>query len=823
MTAPTSRNSRLPMRIAAASALWLTAALPVATLPAHAQQPASPLPAAARQAVEVTPLSLLAASDQTFGVTGEEETLSIPFHMPATVRGRPATLKLAYENAVHILPGLSQFKIALNGLELGNLPLTGFEKPVSASIGMPAGYLKPGLNELTVNYSARHRVSCSVAGTFELWMRLLPDRSSVEILGKPASDLPILSDAAASLAMPSQSGRGLTILSARADTGADHVAWGADVAQGIALRLGDQTIVPRPEPAPLRAPDGDSLFPGLDKGVLGDSRNVLIGTADQLSAIVGSRIESAIAGPYLGLFPLGTSGGVVLVVSGRTPDEVTSAARAFANPNTPLPATADTILAAEDVVSLPDLATFPKGRPVPLADLGYKTREFSGYRFTQPLSVTLARDFFNLDSRKAILRINAASAPGIGAGSALSVFVNGQPAAALPLSRMGELIERRDLHLPMSLFRPGRNEILLAGDLPPAEGAPCLPEQSTAPRFSLFSDSTLMLPEYARLAQFPDLGTFARTGSPYTDGTADGFDLVLMSKSNEEVAAAWALAARMAQAAGTPVHPRFSFHGSTVPAGDALIIGNHRSLSRLAGLDLPVRQSDLTAAWGIGTDPSFVPAEEQPEQGEADEVLAQIEALRSVSRPGPDTMAADSEARDRWHKIIKSGEDQSVINTVSAAAEDVVASVRQHFPAVFGQARREETDLFASGLSIPTGLLMQVESPVTPSRTWTILTAANDEQLAAGVERLVRRPYWDRLAGSATVWGADPAGTRSIEPSSTYHRFDSDLRLANLRLIAGNLMSEYVWYWTAGLLLLVASFGLVTRSFLGLGRGDNHD
>lgn len=140
-----------------------------------------------------------------------------------------------------------------------------------------------------------------------------------------------------------------------------------------------------------------------------------------------------------------------------------------------------------------------------------------------------------------------------------------------------------------------------------------------------------------------------------------------------------------------------SFHGSTVPAGDALIIGNHRSLSRLAGLDLPVRQSDLTAAWGIGTDPSFVPAEEQPEQGEADEVLAQIEALRSVSRPGPDTMAADSEARDRWHKIIKSGEDQSVINTVSAAAEDVVASVRQHFPAVFGQTRRRKRTCSPAG------------------------------------------------------------------------------------------------------------------------------
>jgi hypothetical protein len=809
MISPISPSHRRQMarRVAAAGALWLTASLP----------------AFAQQAEEPIPLSVLAASDQSFSVTGEEETLSIPFHLPANVRGRAAVLRLAYENAVHILPGLSQFRIALNGLELGNLPLTGFEKPVSASINMPAGYLRPGLNELTVNYSAHHRVSCSVAGTFELWMRLLPERTSVEILGKPASATPILSDAASILAMASRSGRELTILSVKADSGADHIAWGADIAQGIALRLGDQTIIPKSEPTPLQASDGDSLFPGLDRKALGDGRHVLAGTADQLTAIVGPRIGNAIAGPYLGLFPVGNAGGIVLVVSGRTPDEVTSAAKAFANPNLPLPTTADTTLAATDTAALPDLATFPKGRAVALSELGYRTREFNGYRFTQTLAVTLAPDFFNLDSRKAILRINAASAPGIGEGAALSVFVNGQPAAALPLSRMGEIIERRDLHLPMSLFRPGRNEILLAGDLPPAEGAPCLPEQSTAPRFSLFSDSTLTLPEYARLAQFPDLGTFARTGSPYTDGTAHGFDLVLMSRSAEEVSAAWTLVARMAQAAGVPVSPRFSFHGSAIPAGDALIIGNHRSLSRLAGLDLPVSQSDLTAVWGIGTDRPIIPQQDQPESGEADEVLAQIEAMRSVGRSNPAIGAGDSNARDRWEKIIKSAENRSVIGTVSAMAEDIVMSIRQQFPALFGHTPREETGLFSGGGPAPTGLLMQVESPVTPSRTWTILTAANDEQLMAGIERLVRRPYWNRLSGTATAWGADLAETRSIEPSTTYHRFDSDLRLSNLRLIAGNLMSEYVWYWTAGLLLLVASFGLVTRSFLSPRQDEKHD
>ena len=254
---------------------------------------------------------------------------------------------------------------------------------------------------------------------------------------------------------------------------------------------------------------------------MGDGRYVLTGTADQLSAIVGPRIRNAIAGPYLGLFPVGNAGGIVLVVSGRTPDEVTSAAKAFANPNLPLPATADTTLAATD--SRPRCRTSPPSRR--------GERSHCRNSAIRPASSTATasrrrwrsrwpHDFFNLDSRKAILRINAASAPGIGGGAALSIFVNGQPAAALPLSRMGEIIERRDLHLPMSLFRPGRNEILLAGDLPPAEGAPCLPEQSTAPRFSLFSDSTLTLPEYARLAQFPDLGTFARTGSPYTDGPA---------------------------------------------------------------------------------------------------------------------------------------------------------------------------------------------------------------------------------------------------------------------------------------------------------------
>ena len=168
---------RLARRVATTGVLWLTACLPSSAQQAMPTTGNMPL-------AEVTRFSLLADPDLLFSVNGEEETLSIPFHLPANVRGRSAVLRLAYENAVHILPDLSHFKIALNGLELGDLPLTGFEKPVLASINMPAGYLRPGLNELTVNYSARHRVSCSVASTFELWMRLLPDRSSIEVLDK---------------------------------------------------------------------------------------------------------------------------------------------------------------------------------------------------------------------------------------------------------------------------------------------------------------------------------------------------------------------------------------------------------------------------------------------------------------------------------------------------------------------------------------------------------------------------------------------------------------------------------------------------------------
>jgi hypothetical protein len=474
---------------------------------------------------------------------------------------------------------------------------------------------------------------------------------------------------------------------------------------------------------------------------------------------------------------------------------------------------------------VPELATFPSGRPVALSELGYKTREFNGYRFSQRLAVTLGRDFFNLDSRKAILRINAASAPGIGTGAALSVFVNGGGAAAMPLSRDGAIIERRDLHLPMSLFRPGHNEILITADLPPADGANCIPEQQISPRFSLFSDSTLTLPEYARLSQFPDLGTFARTGSPYTDGGADAFDVVLMNRSADEVAAAWALLAKLAQASGHPLAPRFVQPGATMPAGDALIVGNHRTLARLPGVELPVKPAEMTAAWGIGLDTSPSPDPASPVNDDTSQLLAQIEAMRAAGQSSGETEApaGDGDVRNRWQKIVKSGEKQSVVTSVSEAAEDAVTSMRRHFPAVFGQTKPAEVGLFSGGGPVPSGLLMQMESTVTPSRTWTILTAGGDGLLAESAALLVRRPYWDRLSGAATVWGPDPAATRSTEPATTYHRFDTDLRVSNLRLIAGNLMSEHVLWWTAGLLVLVAAFGLVTRSFLGNEQKSGHD
>ena len=67
----------------------------------------------------------------------------------------------------------------------------------------------------------------------------------------------------------------------------------------------------------------------------------------------------------------------------------------------------------------------------------------------------------------------------------------------------------------MGMFNPGRNRIAFEPLLHPADAETCR-AIGDQPMFTLFDDSRIEVPRFARLARQPDLRLFADRGFPYT-------------------------------------------------------------------------------------------------------------------------------------------------------------------------------------------------------------------------------------------------------------------------------------------------------------------
>src|SRR3712207_3496834 len=68
-----------------------------------------------------------------------------------------------------------------NGKPLAELPLVGAQGAVTVQIDLPAGTLAPGANVLPFAARQRHRFACDREGFGELWTRIDPERSYLEL------------------------------------------------------------------------------------------------------------------------------------------------------------------------------------------------------------------------------------------------------------------------------------------------------------------------------------------------------------------------------------------------------------------------------------------------------------------------------------------------------------------------------------------------------------------------------------------------------------------------------------------------------------------
>ncbi|MBF5094715.1 cellulose biosynthesis cyclic di-GMP-binding regulatory protein BcsB [Azospirillum sp. INR13] len=769
----------------------------------------------------VIPLSNLRDGQPEVTLHGETETVALRAVLPPVVGLTSVVLALTYENGIDILPEKGSMSVYINGSPVADLPLSAFRGPVNASITLPASLMRPGENQIVFQTNAQHRAICTVRGTYDLWARVNLAASSLTLVsdgGVPQPDLAMMRQL---LVAADRAREPLAILHPGSEVDADHLGWGAMVAQSYGLLLGDQTpqVTAVPAQPPSRpAGSGASGPPSLESLPLPGGKNVLIGTRDRIAPLLGEARAAAITGPFLAIYPLPAPGGgaFVAVASGRTQQEVDQAVMRLADISRPLPTqTAMIVTDAAPPAPLPHPPVQAEGR-YRLSELGFQTVQHSGYRYAGRFTLTLPTGFAPVSDRSILFHVNGAFEGNLGPGAVLNVRVNGKSAGAIEVDkRSSGVIDNGEMPLPMAMFRPGPNVIEVEAELPPAGGTDCV-FAVRRPSFTLLDSSSIEIPGFARLVTLPSLGGFANTAYPY-GGLAGGepaapFDLVVVGREPAWFGAAWSVTARLAQRAGDlmAVVPYTGWDGA--PDDNALIVGPVAALPQAVFASAPLPADRLAGLLEAGA--LIAQASARGEPMAAADRRALVDRLRlgwsgsaarpGVARPGAvpsplgfagTAQAADSGANNRWQRMAGEAKDASSASGswVPDWARRVMAAAARYVNHwTVENAPVDVVALTENADQLPEAALLQYRAPGTDPLTWTLLTASDPRSIDRAMRSLGEAGLWDRLRGGGALWSSAAPAVTTLEASHPYQIILNPFDIGNLILILARNLSQRI-------------------------------
>ncbi|WP_427024970.1 cellulose biosynthesis cyclic di-GMP-binding regulatory protein BcsB [Aureimonas ureilytica] len=672
----------------------------------------------------------------------------------------PATLRIAYQNAIFVAPEASHLRVLVNDTRLIEEPVASPSTLRELAVRVPEGLLRPGLNTITVESDLRHRTDCTIRSTFDLWTEIDSARSVLEFSGTPAAFGPRRLDDLRATGLDASGQTRLRVLAPDGDA-PDAAEPLLRLTQGLSLL----TAMPN-----QRVEIVQGAAPPAEPGVL----DVAFGPAAALAPLVPDLPASAGAGTTLAFLP-GPEGRPRLVVTGPNWQDVMAGAErivAFAGGSdlTPRPAIANPALRT------PDAPLVREGGTVTFRDLGVPSQEFSGRRFRTEFAVAVPGDFFAEAYGEALLRLDAAYSADIRPGSEINVYVNGNIATTLPIGGGGRgILDAFPLKVTMRHLRPGANTIAIEANLQTEADEVCAPGATAGGpvRFALFDTSRIEIPAYARIARVPDLAAMQGVGFPY-NRAEEPVTLVLGDDRIAELDMAATFLSRLTFVAGRAFPIDLGGVQGAPRSGNAIFIGTPRQLppSVLARANIDPASAAL---WG----------------GQA---------------PSPDQPATLS--LERWRQQF--GEDSGWRSVLQPIGEwvrstfDIEQDGLRFLPG--------STEPLAPGPDA-TLLIGQGESP-TPGYVWTVVSAPTTEALRRGVADIAGEANWVQLAGHATTldgstgrFVVERVGEASFLPSQPFS-------LANLRLIVANWLSENVLAYATLIVLVALLLGLSTTVFV---------
>jgi len=746
---------------------------PVPAEPPGQSAPASPQPEAAEPAVEPTPhpepveqitdIRRQLLSDGNLMLAGEIASREWIVHLTSAQANAQANLHLGYRNAVVVAPESSRLQVLLNNVLVIDQAVRSTDDFSDLEVEVPQELLREGRNELSMRVRQRHRTDCTVISTYELWTEVDASRTFLSFDDPAAKAFTGLSDLRA--LAPDAEGKIRIEIVAPAMERNDLTDELLRLAQAIALHVNQTDL----EFAVVGAPGFDQRAAAL---------RVLVGTVDDLSSISDSLPLNNAQGPIVRFQEEEGSDVPTLLVAGRSRDEWTTAISQLLAPvDRAAPGRRDALIT--ESWSFPNAPMIYDHRSLSFAQLGIASHQFSGRRYMRSFTLAIPPDFYAAAYGQARLLLDAAFTAAVLPGSSINVYVNGNIAATMPLTeRRGAVLDSLPIEVTMRHFQPGLNEVSVEAQLLTDQDEACLPGASSddTARFAIFDTSQFVVPDYARIAQYPNLAATSGTGYPY--GLAEAPVTLVLDRENEaNLSAAADIFARMALSAGRAIPVSSAFSPNAARASHAIFISTASSLP--AGVLSQVGVAEESRSeWTGSTD------------------------APTGAQPGEQT------SLDDWRRDTNLLDFGNVTDWFSRTF-GITFDMLRFAPgddAAF-QPARDDALLVAQGLN-PAG-----------NGVWTVIAAPGVNELRAGASALSNHRIWGMLSGHVATIEADmeTVVSRSVTRSRLVE--SQPPSFGNYRLIATNWLSANILSYSLLLVLACLLLGVGTSALLSrLGR-----
>ncbi|MFA7343298.1 MAG: cellulose biosynthesis cyclic di-GMP-binding regulatory protein BcsB [Terrimicrobiaceae bacterium] len=654
-------------------------------------------------------------------------------------------LRLRFTNSIALLSERSVLRVVMNDVIVAQFYLDRTKPFNDVDIEVPLNLVQTGFNRLQFIVAQHYTYKCEDPSAPELYTEINPDQSYLTTTGewKPVTErLSFLRWwVDEKLWIPYQFNICMPSSGSMTD---EHLSLGAIATQGIALAINNQ---------PFRVSTATALRPGMD--------NIVIGTMNELSPFLTATEVGTINGSFLAIKTLpGDPTHCMIIVSGRSAQEVKQTALALGMVNFPLP---DSKYAIVDQMTMPENA-YVRNAPLRLPglysfrQLGFKTTTIKGWNTgTYTLKLYMPGDISHEDQSNAELRLHFVYGAGFRKDSAFNVFINNQFQTAIRLKDVeGSMHADHRLYLPMQAFQPGLNELTLAPKMVPLISNQCEILQDENLQFTLYEDSDFVFPKTLKKARLPDLGLFSQTAFPYS-APPDGIETAVLvgGRAPETACAAWTLMGKMAQISGA-------------------LLSNTEISSKL-----PHSRKSLLVV------------------GPRDEIPPEIVAKAPVSP-------------------LQVGKMRYIVSTSPKPEKYATSPIEEFLLKVRGQSgdRNEPEPPATANLNMTADLIddivaEQFESPFHTGYPVTLVTAWDADNLLAGVNMLQEREFWDSLAGDLAVWSTRPNSLAVAKVGN-----DFIYKATNLVTRVSSRFDQQPWFFAVIVIVLIVLLALAVRAAL---------